>query len=337
MRSHEAIALSVMIVGLLAKTSSLIYAWQKLKVTIHITRILVISLSISVILQLVSIIGKVILMSGANPSIFSCSIAYIPFPLHAQNISLLTLLISIVRYHMASQTQNNLKIRHDVLKWVTYCGFTFQSLVIPMALFWAYVGLGQVPSVIKNCVGMKGKMSTTAQLVLMFWVIFGATCFIAAFMLDIGLALVIKKRSRVQPIKLISWSQKSDIKATIPLRSSFISLSYFCIFILVGILVPPEGYGKDDYITILLALFGSIYIPLILWLSINSNEKAQKQRPCPPHILLGVRTCISLITILWLKMETLLILQLDDSSEARTHQDELQLKACSLNVLHGVS
>ena len=107
-----------MVLGLLSKLYCIWYIWKRLKVSIHIIRILLMSVSISIMLQSVGLFGQIWLHIWEIRSILQCSLLILPYPINSVNFALMSLLISLTRFHMANRTRNNL--RHSGL----FCLFT---------------------------------------------------------------------------------------------------------------------------------------------------------------------------------------------------------------------
>lgn len=107
--------------------------------------------------------------------------------------------------------------------------------------------------------------SVCSKVLLTIWISAGTIFFIAAFALDIMLASIIKKRSQVQPLRMISWSTNAQVKPTIPLRSSFNSLIYFSIGLGCGFL------SKHLY-NIILTLAGSMYVPVTYFEAVHKIQ-----------------------------------------------------------------
>ena len=232
--SNHQLTVLIMIFGLVAKFCSLFYVWKRLKISTHIIRILVISIVIAICLQAIGLFGHIWFLVEESKSVLQCSLMYLTFPTSSINIAFMTLLISAVRFHMANRTKNNLRIRHSVLKWGTYGSYAFLITLVSIILYLAYFVFEELPLAVKICMENPHE-SLAAQLLFMFWGAFGTACFIGAFALDIMLAAMIKKRAQIQPqIRLISWSRNAEIKTTIPLRSSFLSLAYFWMAIILG-------------------------------------------------------------------------------------------------------
>ena len=279
-------ALFASLTGVIINMICLVYTRFYLRVSTHIKKILFAMVLHNILAFTSMTLAQVWALVDPKVDRFKCLLQTLPLNLGYPATYIFTAVIAVVRYYMAARTANNRFVNLGFIvsfeEFFILFVFTFDFLQVFLS-FGTNV-LGDSLNT-QSCLGdnpLRPSLSGSSGEILAFVAIVTSLGF------DLAMVAFIRKRARVAPIRLVVWTTESaatsssqdDLKDTIPVNSSILStLSLVMLASVTGCMAPVM---PSNYATMASALVLLTHLPLILILTVKSQEGKASRRPNPP-------------------------------------------------------
>ena len=278
-------ALTASLAGGIVNLVCMLYVRYFLKVSKHVKKILF-AMGLHNLLAFASLtIAQIWSLVDPEVSRAKCLLQTLPLILGYPATYIFTAVIAVVRYYMASRTGDN---RFVSLGFIV--SFEEFFIVFVLTFDFLYVLLSYGTDALtdslstQNCLGnpLEPSLSGSLSLILAFLAI------VTSLGLDLAMLAFVRSRARVAPLRLVVWTTESsapsssqdDLKDTIPVNSSI--LSTISLVVLASVNGSMVKVLPRSYETMASALVLLTHLPLILILTVKSQEKKAGTRPNPP-------------------------------------------------------
>jgi hypothetical protein len=186
--------------GLATNFCSFIYIHKYLKITPHILKLLKIESVYSFVLGLIHCLGFFRIVLGATLSFTSCSMALDPLPSMFVVSTLISAMISVIRYYMASSTGDNRLVDH--IKIENRSNVACLSLICATTVTIFYNVKFQIPvtPVVYECAELKYPWPYVPSPGICILVMTSCSLYY-----DISLIKFIQLQNKVQQVQMVAW------------------------------------------------------------------------------------------------------------------------------------
>ncbi len=270
----------------------------RLKINVYISRILCMAVSGTLVCQAVNFASLALINLLKTLNVRWCSMMVIPKVINGLITSHFTMAIAVVRYYLASKTAkvempNQSKIQQFIM---FLCGLIIGYTAI-LAFILTLSDTVVLSPLIAVCAGQSPGIHPTMAIMMMP----AHVSVIIGLVNDSAMAIFLRNRRRVAPLEMSVWTLEAPIisrpkhqereqesKLTIPIKATVIG---GCLLLLVLIMfavatksLQNGGLSNASMVLIVFVLFlYQIYMPLIVAVTIKSNEKRLKKAVAPIH------------------------------------------------------
>ena len=226
-------------------------------------------------------IANGILIWTDSKSFLICNLLTQPLLIFTRSNSVMTFLISVLRYAMAWKASHAKFLKEKYLNYTIIFGGIFPYINLMINLY-LNNGFGRLAA---TCLD-SSNISSHYNLQLMFNIPIHALCMCGGIFFDLKMLAFVKKRNKIQPISIIPWKSRdkkdSEEDVEVPMKATITSTSFFLSSL---VLYYVTNLFNDFWITLcLVSAYYTTPLPVFLICTIKQKND-EKKTVQPPQTL----------------------------------------------------
>ncbi len=269
------------------------YVLTRLKINVYIHRILCIAITGTLICQAVNFVSLIAVNVLKTLNVTWCSLIFLPKAIIVLTTSHFTMAIAVIRYYLATKAANVEAPNHKGLKgFIAFLCILIIGYTVSFVLMLTLSETLLVSPLTATCIGRPYQVEPGTAIVLTAHI-----SVVIGLVNDIAMARFLKRQNQVAPIEMSVWvldvpliarpkHQINESKMTVPVKATAIG-GCLLLFLLIMFGTVLSRTSLAPLVVIL--IFYEIYVPLIVLVTIKSNDQKSKNAVKLIHPPIGLQ------------------------------------------------